>query len=101
MRFFPFSVATPEGKVVLRIGAGVPGQEAAQHRNETDNEHAQAFHDVFRNISDTRNLLKDLPQRKRARHCFRKIYGSVREICGVAHVVSLAQRILGVMAHVR
>ena len=27
--------------------------------------------------------------------------GSVREICGVAHVVSLAQRILGVMAHVR
>jgi len=28
-------------------------------------------------------------------------FGSVREICGVAHVVSLAQRILGVMAHVR
>ncbi len=30
-----------------------------------------------------------------------EILGSVREICGVAHVVSLAQRILGVMAHVR
>lgn len=31
----------------------------------------------------------------------RALNGSVREICGVAHVVSLAQRILGVMAHVR